>query len=172
MGHLRSSAWLLAGSGLALASAVRAGETTTYSYDALGRLTATSTTGTVNNGVATGIAYDPAGNRSSYGVSGGPGPPPSPPQAGLRSMPVGGPGEDPSCESLESVAVAGDRDPGGGAPTVTALNGNPAFAVPSRTAILSADGGQPRPSSAGHASSDAGGTSALVQSDVPKAFCP
>ena len=55
---------------LALASAAEAGETVTYSYDALGRLTGTTSSGTVNNGVATGIAYDPAGNRSTYTVSG------------------------------------------------------------------------------------------------------
>lgn len=57
-------------SALALASAAEAGETVTFSYDALGRLTATASSGTVNNGVATGIAYDPAGNRSAYNVSG------------------------------------------------------------------------------------------------------
>ncbi len=66
----RRAAHLLACSGLALASAAEAGETVSYDYDALGRLTATTSSGTVNNGVATGIAYDPAGNRSAYTVSG------------------------------------------------------------------------------------------------------
>ncbi|HEX8620988.1 MAG TPA: Calx-beta domain-containing protein [Allosphingosinicella sp.] len=63
---------LPAASALALAGAAGAAETVTYSYDALGRLTATSTTGTVNNGATTAIGYDPAGNRSSYtaGVGG------------------------------------------------------------------------------------------------------
>jgi hypothetical protein len=69
---------------LALAgfAAAEAGETVTYSYDALGRLTATSTTGTVNNGVSTSLGYDPAGNRSTYAVTGAAGgtpPPPAPP---------------------------------------------------------------------------------------------
>lgn len=68
---------LLAASVIAMAGAAEAGETVTYSYDALGRLTATSSSGTVNNGVATGIGYDPAGNRSSYAVSGAAGPPPA-----------------------------------------------------------------------------------------------
>ena|SRR5688572_8721071 len=66
----RRATHLLACSGLALASAAEAGETVSYDYDALGRLTATTSSGTVNNGVATGIAYDPAGNHSAYTVSG------------------------------------------------------------------------------------------------------
>ncbi len=45
-------------------------ETRTYTYDALGRLMATSSTGTVNNGISNSIAYDPAGNRTSYAVTG------------------------------------------------------------------------------------------------------
>lgn len=57
-------------------------ETITYTYDALGRLTAAVSSGAVNNGLSTGIAYDPAGNRTSYavtGASGGGSPPPPPP---------------------------------------------------------------------------------------------
>jgi hypothetical protein len=45
-------------------------ETTTYTYDALGRLVSSSTTGTVNNGLSVTAAFDAAGNRSSYNVSG------------------------------------------------------------------------------------------------------
>lgn len=67
----KSARLFLATSLFALAAAAsRASETTTYSYDALGRLTATSSSGTVNNGVATSVGYDPAGNRSSYSVTG------------------------------------------------------------------------------------------------------
>ena len=49
-----------------------ASETISYSYDELGRLVETriSATSTVNAGVATTIGYDPAGNRSSYAVTG------------------------------------------------------------------------------------------------------
>lgn len=47
-----------------------ASETITYRYDALGRLVAMSNTGAVNDGLATSVAYDPAGNRLSYGVTG------------------------------------------------------------------------------------------------------
>jgi hypothetical protein len=68
---------LPAASIIALAGAAGASETVTYSYDALGRLTATSSSGTVNNGVATAIGYDAAGNRSTYAVTGAP-PAPTP----------------------------------------------------------------------------------------------
>lgn len=49
-----------------------AASTTTYTYDALGRLVAASTTGTVNNGVQLGTNYDPVGNRTAYTVTGSP----------------------------------------------------------------------------------------------------
>lgn len=55
-----------------VATQARAAETTTYTYDALGRLTGTSIAGSVNSGVATDSAYDPAGNRDNYNVSGVP----------------------------------------------------------------------------------------------------
>jgi hypothetical protein len=60
----------LAATSFALATAAQAGETKTYAYDALGRLVASSSSGSVNNGLATSIAYDPAGNRSCYTVTG------------------------------------------------------------------------------------------------------
>lgn len=83
---------LLAASAIALASVAEAGETITYSYDALGRLTATSSSGTVNNGVSTAVGYDPAGNRSSYAVAGGSGPAaPPPPPVPSPSPPPGPP---------------------------------------------------------------------------------
>ena len=56
--------------GVALVSAPAcAQETVTYSYDALGRLVASTTSGGPNSGVSTGIGYDPAGNRSTYTVT-------------------------------------------------------------------------------------------------------
>lgn len=59
--------------------AAHASETTSYTYDELGRLTGTNKTGTVNGGVATSTSYDPAGNRLNYTVSGvaAPAPPPA-----------------------------------------------------------------------------------------------
>lgn len=47
-----------------------AASTTTYTYDALGRLTNASTTGTVNNGAQMSTTYDPADNRVTYQVTG------------------------------------------------------------------------------------------------------
>lgn len=65
----RAGHYLLACSVLSLASPARAGETVTYAYDALGRLTATSSSGTVNSGVTSSVGYDSAGNRSLYAMS-------------------------------------------------------------------------------------------------------
>ncbi|MGB3927812.1 MAG: hypothetical protein WBL20_02505 [Sphingobium sp.] len=47
-----------------------ASSTTTYTYDPLGRLVQTSTTGTVNNGAQTVTTYDDADNRTTHRVSG------------------------------------------------------------------------------------------------------
>ncbi len=47
-----------------------ANETITYSYGALGRLIASSHSGTANNGQSTSISYDPADNRTNYTVAG------------------------------------------------------------------------------------------------------
>lgn len=52
------------------AGAVHAASTTTYTYDALGRLVQASTTGTVNNGVQMSTTYDAADNRTTYQVIG------------------------------------------------------------------------------------------------------
>src|SRR3954468_7263787 len=100
----------------ALATAAPATETTTYRYDALGRLVATSSSGSVNNGLATGIAYDPAGNRSGYTVSGGPVPnrPPVAVADGVVTARCGVVGvnlldndSDPDGDALTLVAIAG-----------------------------------------------------------------
>lgn len=56
--------------GIFLSSAASAQETTTYSYDALGRLVTSQISGGANNGTQTDIGYDPAGNRTTYAVGG------------------------------------------------------------------------------------------------------
>lgn len=48
----------------------QAAETTTYTYDALGRVTGVSHSGGDNDGMATTLSYDPAGNRTQYAVTG------------------------------------------------------------------------------------------------------
>jgi YD repeat-containing protein len=137
----------LATSSCALATAALASETTTYSYDALGRLVATTSSGTVNNGLATSIAYDPAGNRSCYTVTGAatgsggacgsgppppppPSPPPPPPSPPPPPPPPGGPVANPDgasvakCSIVDVNVVANDTDPGGHYPlTVTGTSG-------------------------------------------------
>lgn len=47
------------------------GQSTTYSYDALGRLTGLSVSGGPNNGHASSICLDNAGNRTNYKVAPG-----------------------------------------------------------------------------------------------------
>lgn len=54
--------------GLAASGAAKAQETTTYTYDALGRLVSSKTSGSQN--VTTSIRYDAAGNRTNYTVAG------------------------------------------------------------------------------------------------------
>jgi YD repeat-containing protein len=49
-----------------------ASETSTYKYDALGRLVQTTTTGGPSSGTNTAVVYDKAGNRSNYNVTGSP----------------------------------------------------------------------------------------------------
>ncbi|APR51330.1 hypothetical protein BRX40_01805 [Sphingomonas koreensis] len=46
-------------------SSANAGETVTYTYDALGRLVSVSHSGGPNSGVSSGYAYDAAGNRTN-----------------------------------------------------------------------------------------------------------
>lgn len=50
-------------------------ETTTYTYDALGRLKSSGISGGPNAGSTSSISFDPAGNRTNYSVTGAGGPP-------------------------------------------------------------------------------------------------
>lgn len=68
---MRLAMWLAATSLMSWASTpLSAGETVSYTYDALGRLVVVQHAGTVNDGVTTDIVYDAAGNRTSYEVTG------------------------------------------------------------------------------------------------------
>ncbi len=64
---LMAAAALLAG-----ARPASAGETTTYSYDALGRLTNAAHSGSVNGGLNQAYSHDAADNRTNVTVTGSP----------------------------------------------------------------------------------------------------
>ena len=53
-----------------LAPPALANETVVYTYDELGRLIATSASGTINNGQTVSTSFDPAGNRTNFAVNG------------------------------------------------------------------------------------------------------
>lgn len=57
-----------------LGAPIRASETTTYSYDALGRLVRTSIGGGPSDGISTALCFDAAGNRARYYRGSGSGP--------------------------------------------------------------------------------------------------
>jgi len=65
--------WLAGGALTAaiLACSALAQETTTYSYDGLGRLKGSTIAGGTNSGRATGTCFDAAGNRTRYDVATG-----------------------------------------------------------------------------------------------------
>lgn len=55
---------------IGVASATQAAETTTYTYDALGRLDLVTVSGGPVTGVSSDFSYDPAGNRTATLVTG------------------------------------------------------------------------------------------------------
>lgn len=65
-------AHLIAAATALVPAVASAAETITYSYDAKGRLTQVSHSGSANNGVVAGYAFDRADNRTSVTVSGSP----------------------------------------------------------------------------------------------------
>ncbi|HEX5182238.1 MAG TPA: Ig-like domain-containing protein [Allosphingosinicella sp.] len=146
---------LLATSAFAIATSVTASGTVTYQYDALGHLVSTTTSGTVNNGLSTTIVYDPAGNRSTYtvtGVGGVPPPPPAPPPPAPPPPPP--PGNQPPIANTDNIIVtcnsgggfnllSNDVDPDGDPMTLTAVHSNGGFTISigSPTGIASFGGG-------------------------------
>lgn len=128
---------LLASSTCALAAPAQAGETKTYSYDALGRLVASSSSGTVNNGLATAINYDPAGNRSCYTVTGAPTgsastctggggggtPPPPPPSSNQPPVTASDRFRIAQCSAVVLDVLENDTDPDGDALSISDVSG-------------------------------------------------
>ena len=140
--------WLLALGAAALADAAAANEVQTYSYDELGRLVAVQYSGTVNNGQAHSLCYDPAGNRTKYksdasgatlttcptgggGGGGDPDPDPTnqPPVANPDTLSV------PRCESRSKDVVANDTDPEGNLPLTVIAVDHPWASVASSTTV-------------------------------------
>jgi hypothetical protein len=149
----RRAGLLLAASVTAIAGAAEASETVTYTYDALGRLTATTSSGNVNNGVATSLGYDPAGNRSSYAVTGvggappppsppppspppppppSPPPPPPPPPANHPPIAADDSGAQPKCTTRTYAVLQNDSDPDGDPLTLVSVTGT-GFSIVSDT---------------------------------------
>ena len=93
---------LSAASVIALTSAAEASERIVYTYDALGRLTRVVHSGTVNDGVQAGYAYDAADNRSNVTVSPAKAAP-SPPAATIWPSPTDDTGSPGQC-AADSVA--------------------------------------------------------------------
>lgn len=65
----RLAFWLAGLGGTLLVGSAFAQETTTYSYDAQGRLTGSTIAGGPNNSRQTGTCFDRAGNRTRYDVA-------------------------------------------------------------------------------------------------------
>lgn len=113
-------------------------ETVTYVYDDLGRLIVTRVSGGARNGQETGTAFDSAGNRTNYNVSGvgAVSPPPPPP---VPPPPPPPPGNNPPVTAADTLTVnrcgygvvdvtENDSDPEGNVPltVIDAVSANPA----------------------------------------------
>jgi len=118
----RKAAYLIGAAAAAFVpdGAARASEATVYSYDALGRLTGSATTGGPDDGTGVATGYDAAGNRTGYAVGTDGNPPvlpdvpptPSnqPPVTVADSLSV------PQCASGTRDVLANDSDPEGNVP--------------------------------------------------------
>jgi hypothetical protein len=156
----------------------QASETVTYAYDALGRLVAVATTGTVNNGLSVSTAYDPAGNRLSYSVAGSggtppptpptppPTPPPPPPPPGNQSpVAVNDSGGMNRCTAAQFAVLSNDYDPDGNTPlALVSVAGGGTKGTPSisGTNILFAPNGINGPASVSYTMRDALGATATA----------
>jgi hypothetical protein len=69
---MRTIALVCSALALGVSSQVTASETTTYSYDALGRLTTSGHSGTVNNNLQQSYSHDAADNRSNVTITNSP----------------------------------------------------------------------------------------------------
>jgi len=98
--------WIYASS-ICLFSAAHAAETTTYTYDALGRLTHTQIAGGPAAGVTRAYQIDSAGNRTQVQVTG------APISAIVGLNPFGAVAIATSTGTAIGVNISGDASPGG-----------------------------------------------------------
>ena len=124
-------AFVLFGLLLLTSASARASETITYTYDALGRLTKVSHSGSINSGANSCYGYDPANNRFNVtaapnadctpvngGGGGGGGGGNNPP------TPVNDTGSQQKCTTVVYTVTANDTDPDGDYPLrVTSATG-------------------------------------------------
>lgn len=124
---LLRACWMAGSAIIALAGTstyARAQETTSYSYDALGRLVSSTASGGPNNGVVMGTCFDAAGNRAQYAVGGvgtpcsNPTPTPTPTPTNQPPVAVNDSVTMP-CQSFATVNVTqNDSDPDNNVPLV------------------------------------------------------
>ncbi len=123
---MKRGAMLALGAAALAAGAAEASETVTYTYDALGRLVAVQHGGTVNNGRADSLCYDPAGNRTQYRSSAAGGladcaaPPPPPPPGNQPPVAAADSGAQNRCLGRHFDVLANDYDPDGHTPLALA----------------------------------------------------
>lgn len=152
----------------------QAQETTTYQYDALGRLTGSSISGGPNSSIATVTCFDPAGNRTQYftGTSGAPACGTPTPTPGPTPTPT--PNQSPTCTTLTIGPIPGyatstinvtaamilgkSSDPDGGTLSVTSP------AVPYTISVL----GNGQPITRTHTVSDGQGGTATMTINVTR----
>lgn len=155
---------------------VFAQETTTYTYDPLGRLAGSSISGGPNNGVQTATCFDNAGNRSKYQTGssglqscptptpssepGAPTPPTPPPAAPIAA----GYASSGACYSPTTVnVVQNDTDPGNNYPiTVISVIGtsNVEVSVVNSTSIK-ISGAVPQTDTVAYVVANSAGTTAV-----------
>lgn len=134
--------------GLTAAAISTSAQTVTYTYDALGRLRSSSTTGGPNNGTDTAICYDAASNRERYVTTIGsaasctpspyPTPTPSPAPTPIPTpTPTPTPGNQPP-NAVADVAYTFRCDPAGVSIAVLANDSDPEGNTP--LVVLSVSG--------------------------------
>jgi hypothetical protein len=152
------------GAALSWNGAGAATDSVSYSYDALGRLVAVSTSGGPNNGQAVATAYDPAGNRSSYSLTGAGGsPPPPPPPPPGNTPPVANPDtlSLAKCQAGTATVTANDTDADGDLPlAVIGINDTSGYAYWVSPSQVGWAGSPPGTYSLGYAIQDSRGAQA------------